>query len=48
MKHIHSTSWIMLRRGVDLMEKLGVKIMSLILAMPREFLFSEPEFSSVK
>lgn len=47
MKHTHSTSWIILGADVGLMDKLGVRIVSPILAMPRESLF-EPRFSSIK
>lgn len=43
MEHTRSTSWKVLIAGVGLMEKLGVRTVSLILAMPTEpSLFREP------
>ena len=42
MKHTHSISWVVLRGGVNVMEKWGVRIVSFILSTPRESLFFEP------
>lgn len=43
MKHTRSNSRVVFIGGVGLMEKLGVRIVNLILAMPIDSLFSEPQ-----
>lgn len=48
MKYTRSNSRMVFIGGVGLMEKLGVRIVNLILAMPVRSHFSEPQILSYK